>query len=201
VEVGIQSRRLSHSLPWAPSFPSEKNWMPSMQDSEKTERLIPTSTHFQPPRQHQEKHELHQNRPLACLPSRSGLAPETNGRSRLLDSIMVPFEWLVMPEGLTNALAAFNCLMNNIFADMIDVIVIIYFDNDFCIYSANISKHKVMLRKYFRGSVPRTVACADKCEFHITSCNTSENRVLGGFWTVASARRCANLLAAVRVFL
>src|SRR5882672_968570 len=35
------------------------------------------------------------------------------------------FKWLVMPEGLTNAPAAFQRFMNDIFADMIDVIVII----------------------------------------------------------------------------
>jgi len=42
--------------------------------------------------------------------------------------------------------------MNDIFADMIDVIVIIYLD-DILIYSDNISEHKFMLRKYFAGSV------------------------------------------------
>jgi len=46
-----------------------------------------------------------------------------------------------MPEGLTNAPAAFQRFMNDIFADMIDVIVIIYLD-DILIYSDNISKHK-----------------------------------------------------------
>ena len=39
------------------------------------------------------------------------------------------FEWLVMPEGLTNAPAAFQRFMKDIFADMIDVIVIIYLDD------------------------------------------------------------------------
>jgi len=38
-----------------------------------------------------------------------------------------------MPEGLTNAPAAFQRFMNNIFADMIDIIVIIYLD-DILIY-------------------------------------------------------------------
>jgi len=47
-----------------------------------------------------------------------------------------------MPEGLTNAPAAFQRFMNDIFADMIDVIVIIYLD-DILIYSNNISEHKL----------------------------------------------------------
>jgi len=51
-----------------------------------------------------------------------------------------------MPEGLTNAPAAFQRFMNDIFADMIDVIVIIYLD-DILIYSDNISKHKLHVRE------------------------------------------------------
>jgi len=60
--------------------------------------------------------------------------------------------------------------MNNIFADMIDVIVIIYLD-DILIYSDNISEHKlhvweVLCRLHTNG----LFAHADKCKFHITSC-------------------------------
>ena len=44
------------------------------------------------------------------------------------------FEWLVMPKGLTNALASFQRFMNNIFADMIDVSIVIYLD-DILVYS------------------------------------------------------------------
>src|SRR5882724_7213742 len=46
-----------------------------------------------------------------------------------------------MPEGLTNAPAAFQLFMNNIFADMIDICVIIYLD-DILIYSDNIAEHQ-----------------------------------------------------------
>src|SRR5882724_2017947 len=80
------------------------------------------------------------------------------------------FEWLVMPEGLTNAPAAFQRFMNNIFADMIDVIVIIYLD-DILIYSDNISEHKLHVREVLRRLHANGLfARADKCEFHITSC-------------------------------
>ena len=44
-----------------------------------------------------------------------------------------------MPEGLTNAPAAFQQFMNDILVDMIDVIVIIYMDN--------ISKHKAHVKE------------------------------------------------------
>src|SRR5690606_21143193 len=39
------------------------------------------------------------------------------------------FEWLVMPFGLTNAPSAFQRFMNDIFADMTDVSVIVYLDD------------------------------------------------------------------------
>ncbi|SJL04332.1 uncharacterized protein ARMOST_07698 [Armillaria ostoyae] len=46
------------------------------------------------------------------------------------------FEWHVMPFGLTNAPAAFQRFVNNIFADMLDVSVVVYLD-DILIYSNN----------------------------------------------------------------
>src|SRR5882724_7103781 len=80
------------------------------------------------------------------------------------------FEWLVMPEGFTNAPAMFQRFMNNIFVDMIDIIVIIYLD-DIIIYSNNISEHKAHIGEVLhRLCTNRLFACADKCEFHATSC-------------------------------
>src|SRR5882724_7692183 len=75
-----------------------------------------------------------------------------------------------MPEGLTNAPADFQHFMNNIFTDMIDLIVIIYLDN-ILIYSDNISEHKahiweVLCRLHTKG----LFAHANKCGFHVTSC-------------------------------
>ena len=46
------------------------------------------------------------------------------------------FEWLVMPEGLTNTPAGFQRFMNDIFADMIDISVVMYLDN-ILVYSDN----------------------------------------------------------------
>ena len=51
------------------------------------------------------------------------------------------FEWLVMPFRLTNAPAAFQRFMNDIFSDLLDVSMIIYLD-DILIYSNNPSDHK-----------------------------------------------------------
>src|SRR5882724_4642114 len=75
-----------------------------------------------------------------------------------------------MPEGLTNAPAAFQRFMNDIFADMIDIIVIIYLD-DILIYSDNISKHKLHVQEVLRRLHANGLfAHADKCKFHVTSC-------------------------------
>src|SRR5882724_699605 len=60
--------------------------------------------------------------------------------------------------------------MNDIFVDMIDVIVIIYLDN-ILIYSDNISEHKAHIKEVLhRLCTNGLFARADKCEFHVTSC-------------------------------
>jgi len=51
-----------------------------------------------------------------------------------------------MPFGLSNALLAFQRLMNEVFADLLDVYVVIYLDNIF-IYSDNIEDHKRHIRE------------------------------------------------------
>ena len=80
------------------------------------------------------------------------------------------FEWLVMPEGLTNAPTAFQRFMNDVFADMMDINVIVYLD-DILVYSNDLSEHKQHVREVLRRLRANGLfAHADKCEFHITSC-------------------------------
>ena len=76
------------------------------------------------------------------------------------------FEWLVMPFGLTNAPAAFQRFVNSIFADMLDVCVVVYLD-DILIYSSNPASH----RKHIRDVLQRLRANSlylkpEKCEWH-----------------------------------
>ena len=51
------------------------------------------------------------------------------------------YKWLVMPFGLTNTPAAFQCFVNTVFADLLDVCIIVYLD-DILIYSTDMAFHK-----------------------------------------------------------
>ena len=71
-----------------------------------------------------------------------------------------------MPFGLSNALVAFQCFVNEIFADMLDICVVVYLDT-ILIYSDNLDNHQkhvkevlCPLRKHW------LYAQADKCKFH-----------------------------------
>jgi len=50
------------------------------------------------------------------------------------------FEWSVMLFGLTNAPAAFQRFMNDVFSDLLDMCVVVYLDN-ILIYSNDITQH------------------------------------------------------------
>ena len=79
------------------------------------------------------------------------------------------FEWLVMPFGLSNAPSAFQCFMNDIFTDLLDVCIVIYLD-DLLIYSFDTSQHISHVREVLRRLRKHGLyAKAEKCEFHTTS--------------------------------
>ena len=58
------------------------------------------------------------------------------------------FEWLVMPFRLTNAPSGFQRFLNTIFADLLDVFIIIYLD-DILIFSLNKEDHIKHVSKVF----------------------------------------------------
>jgi hypothetical protein len=79
------------------------------------------------------------------------------------------YEWLVMPEGLTNAPAVFQQFVNSVFADMLDICVIIYLD-DILIYSQDLASHKNHVREVLRCLCKHQLyAKPEKCEFHSMS--------------------------------
>jgi hypothetical protein len=76
------------------------------------------------------------------------------------------FEWLVMPFGLTNAPAAFQRFMNDIFADMLDVCVVVYLDN-ILIYSDILELHRTHVAEVLRRLRANGLYAAEKkCFFH-----------------------------------
>jgi transposase InsO family protein len=77
------------------------------------------------------------------------------------------FEWLVIPEGLTNAPAAFQHFVNDIFADLLDVYVIVYLD-DILVYSDDPSQHTAHVREVLRRLRANGLyANAEKCSFSV----------------------------------
>ena len=79
------------------------------------------------------------------------------------------YEWLVMPFGLTNAPSAFQRFMNTIFADMLDVCVVVYLD-DILIYLDNKEDHRKHVWEVLRHLRKHSLyAKPEKCEFHLES--------------------------------
>jgi hypothetical protein len=92
---------------------------------------------------------------------RDGNEPKTDFRTK-----WGSFEWLVMPEGLSNAPAAFQRFMNDIFADMLDVCVVVYLD-DILIYSSDMSTHRKQVKEVLRRLRQHGLyAKPEKCSFH-----------------------------------
>ena len=76
------------------------------------------------------------------------------------------FKWLVMPFGLTNAPAAFQHFVDSIFADMLDVCVVVYLD-DILIYSSNPATHrKQVWEVLWRLCANGLYLKPEKCKWH-----------------------------------
>lgn len=79
------------------------------------------------------------------------------------------FEYMVMPFGLTNAPATFQCLMNDIFRDCLDIYVIAYLD-DILVFSKTKDEHVTHVKSVLQRLRNHSLfAKAEKCEFHQTS--------------------------------
>jgi len=73
---------------------------------------------------------------------------------------------LVIPFGLSNALSAFQCFMNEIFANLLDVYIVVYMD-DILIYSNNLKEHKSYVKEVLRRlRENKLYALLSKCSFH-----------------------------------
>ena len=75
------------------------------------------------------------------------------------------FEFRVMPFGLTNAPSSFQRFMNTIFADLLDVNVVVYLD-DLLIYSNSLEEHRTQVTEVLRRLRQHGLyAKAEKCEW------------------------------------
>src|SRR5213078_2164275 len=81
------------------------------------------------------------------------------------------YEYLVMPEGLTNAPASFQAMMNEILREYLDQGVVVYLDN-ILIYSRNEEEHEVLVKKVLQILMDNDLASnIDKCHFHTKELN------------------------------
>ncbi|KAF7358286.1 hypothetical protein MVEN_00877900 [Mycena venus] len=80
------------------------------------------------------------------------------------------YHFQVVLEGLTNAPAAFQRFLNSIFANLLDVNVIVYLD-DILVYSDDPSQHMAHVREVLRWLREAGLYCKlPKCEFTVTTC-------------------------------
>lgn len=77
------------------------------------------------------------------------------------------YQWNVMPFGLTNAPSAFQRFMNELFADLLDVNVVVYLD-DILIYLENPADHRKHVREVLRRLREASLfASLKKCIFNV----------------------------------
>jgi hypothetical protein len=75
------------------------------------------------------------------------------------------YEFVVVPFGLTNALATFMCLMNNVLSKFLDKFVLVFID-DILIYSKNREEHEEHLRLVLQVLRENQIyAKFSKCDF------------------------------------
>jgi hypothetical protein len=80
---------------------------------------------------------------------------------------VLQYEFTTMSFGLTNVLAYFMYLMNNVFMDYLDKFIVVFID-DILIYSQNEQEHEEHLRKVLRRLRDcQLYAKLSKCEFWI----------------------------------
>jgi len=71
-----------------------------------------------------------------------------------------------MPFGLSNASAAFQQFINEIFGDLLDVYIVVYL-NDILIYSNNLEDHRKYVEEVLRClHTHQLYAFSAKCAFH-----------------------------------
>src|SRR6266581_2846938 len=76
------------------------------------------------------------------------------------------YEWLVMPFSLTNAPVAFQRFFNTIFANLLDVSLVVYLD-DILTYSKDLASHQEHVREVLRRLRKHGLyANPKKCKFH-----------------------------------
>ncbi len=81
------------------------------------------------------------------------------------------YEFQVMHYSLTNAPASFQCFMNDIFKDLLDVCVVVYLDN-ILMYSENQTKHEEHVHEVLRWLRTHSLfAKLKKCEFDVDTTN------------------------------
>ena len=77
------------------------------------------------------------------------------------------FEYRVLPFGLCNAPAVFQCLVNDVLRDMINVFCVVYLD-DILIFSKSLADHVQHVRMILRRLLENCLFVkAEKCEFHV----------------------------------
>jgi hypothetical protein len=79
------------------------------------------------------------------------------------------YQFRVVPEGLTNVPAAFQRFLNMVFADLLDVTVIVYLD-DILVYSDDPADHTAHVREVLHQLREAGLYCKlPKCEFSVTT--------------------------------